>query len=225
MTQLPVLADLIEHDEIGYWFEPFADPRLPGHPKLQVVIYAQPTLQHYDPESIEVPIVTESDHIESRLIRHLAPRRETLRVCAGTIIIRDRVNKEVEVFSLGGEMSIDSQFDHTVCTLTSPAPIFDLLLEHSLSVLLAEEIEMQLGERRAAWAAQPTLFDERLARAEPWLLFAACLKTLSVRYAHYSVSIDDPDYHLIHFLRSEICLGPDGWISSSKIIPTLADLL
>ncbi len=225
MTPLTVLADPIEHAEIGYRFEPFADPRLPGHPKLQVVIYAQPTLQHYDPESIEVPIVTSSHHLESRLIRHLAPRHETLRVCAGTIIIRDRVNKEVEVFSLGGELSIDSHFDHTVCTLISPAPIFDLLSEHSLSVLVAEEIEMLLAERRAAWAARPNLFDERLACAEPWLLFAACLKALSVRFAHHSVSIDDPDYHLIHFLRSEICLGPDGWISPSKIIPNLADLL
>ena len=224
MHPLAALANPFEHLEIGYWFESFNVPHLPGHPKMQVVIFAQPTHQHYDPESIEVPIVKDN-RLTIRRIHHLAPQSETVHVCAGTIIVRDRVNKEVEVFSLGGEMTVASQFDHTVCTYTSPAPIFDLLSDCSLDTLLAEEIEILLAQRRAAWACQPAKFDARLAQAEPQALFIACLKVLHKRYAHCNVSIDDPDYHLIHFLRSEACVGPGGLISTAAINLTLADLL
>ena len=224
MQPLTAYADPFEHLEIGYWFEPYNDPHLPGHPKMLVILCAQPTHQHYDPESIEVPSVKDS-HLTIHRIHHLAPQHETVRVCAGTIIIRDRVNKEVEVFSLGGEMTVNSQLDLTACTYTSPAPIFDLLSDYSLDTLLAEEIEILLAQRRAAWAGHPAQFEARLARAEPRSLYIACLKVLHERYAQCSVPIDDPDYHLIHFLRSQACVGPEGLISSAAINLSLADLL
>ncbi len=224
MPTLAALVDPIEHLEIGYFFQPFDNPHLPGHSKMQVMIHAQPTHHHYDPESIEAPIATDS-HLSKHIIRHLAPRAETLRVCAGTIIVRDRVNKEVEAFSLGGELSVTSHFDHTICTFTSPAPIFDLLSEKSIDTLLVEEIQILLAERRAAWANHPQEFDVRLTKVDPLALYLACLKALHDQYARLSLSIEEPDYPLAHFLRSDLCVGPDGLIAPTKFIPPLVTLL
>jgi hypothetical protein len=103
------------------------------------------------------------------------------------VIIADRNRRKVEAFTFGGKLNIDSAEQVTVASLTSPAPIFDLMPPHSVPCLplLVEETEILLAERRAAWAEKPEAFEVKLLVVDPLKLYAACLAGLLERLANH----------------------------------------
>ncbi len=174
--------------DFGYAFEPDGSPDHPAHTRLRIVLRAHPTLAHYDPEHVTLPIITPNREVEELRLFHPWPADRAYRAAAGRIILEDRLGKKVEAFSFGGALTLDAEPDYVVVQLESPAPILALQFPGSVSGHLADAVEGLLAQRRAAhdMAGQPHQFETRLARFAPEDLYQACLHALQARLsAHY----------------------------------------
>lgn len=195
--------------ELGYYFHPSSWAHLPGHPQLDVHLYYHPTLRHYDPERADYPIVGSDGSLEKL---HLTPNwrgSPNYRIGIGRIILHDRRGKIVEAFSFGGQLTITNQETYTLCTLTSPAPIWGLVTPYCIESDLASEVEALLARQEADWAVHHRPgFSRRLAQLDPWSLFMACLWSVEQALAEIPDSAqDDPmrqEEQVIHKIRRMI---------------------
>lgn len=204
------------NEQLGYCFHPPADPHDLGHPRLDVVIHAAPTGEHFDPESF-ICLVAAGDRSISLDVRHPWTQELTYRVCAGDVIIEDRDHERLKAFTFGGTLTINANSQRVVSCLTSPAP----LLEYSpqptvLEQLLIDEANILFAERRAT--QDEDAFAQRLAAADPVLLYRACLNALSAKFEHFPAQ-DEPHQRFKRFLHNATSM-PTG-----DNIPTLAELL
>ncbi|MAT97680.1 MAG: hypothetical protein CL608_11095 [Anaerolineaceae bacterium] len=195
------MLDLTHEPDLGYIFYPPETPHYPGHPRLDVVIPATPTYRHFDPQKVRFQVVLPSSGMSQITIHHPWSFSKAYHVCAGRIFITDRVPKLVEAFSFGGELQILSDAEHTVCALTSPAPIFALFEPHDLSMWITAEVEGLLARQKAHWDPQhPHDFETHLATLDPLLLYASCLQTLQQQaWPAHNPESDGP-----HFVAAEI---------------------
>jgi hypothetical protein len=162
-------------DELGYLFHGKQHPSGLGFLQLTANIYAEPTRQHFDPEQVTVPVITRQGEIDQTTIIHPWYRRRELRLSAGRIILRDRVNKTVQAFSFGGVMEIVVKDARTSCYLRSPAPIFELTELDGLSVMFISKVESLLAKERVTWDCNDMGFEHRLSGTDPETLFVAAL--------------------------------------------------
>jgi hypothetical protein len=172
--------DKLAAPELGYRFHPKRYAHSPGHPRLDVILPATPSEEHYDPERLRVRVASIHGGVEYIVLHH--PWHSAItryRACAGRVILWDRRGKEVVTFTFGGDLSIEPGEAHTTCTLASPAPIILLTDEPTIPRTLAEEVEVLLARRRAAWGLDKKEYEQRLASADPLALYAACLEVLS----------------------------------------------
>lgn len=194
--------------ELGYYFYPRRYPHSPGHPQLEVHIYATPTFRHFDPQHLHVPVtksMSQGAHgpIEQLVIPHPWSFANRYRVCPGALKILDRLGKSVDAFSYGGTLSIRGQDDYTICSIESPAPILEIGEESAVATILAEESEILLAERRAAWSKERD-FEERLGEVDPLELYIASLDFLRKKYDG-ELHRDSPQNLLfLNFLHHEI---------------------
>jgi hypothetical protein len=192
--------------ELGYEFYPFPSAKRVGYARLEVNLLRAPTFEHYDPEEMVAPVMFAKDKvvgIERLRIQHPWHGLERYRAAPGRVVLTDRRGKEVEAFTFGGELEIESSSAHTRCLLTSPVPILNLVNMQDTDGLLAQEVEILLAERRALWLEKPDTFEERLLALEPQELYAACLASLRQKFAHYPYQDDQAMHGLINALRSE----------------------
>ena len=167
----------------GYAFEPDCSPDAPAHTHLRVVLRANPTHAHYDPEHVTLPVITRLGEIEPLRVFHPWPADRGYTAAAGRVIVQDRVGKKVEAFTFGGELTIDTEPDHVLLRLASPAPILALQFPASVSDHLVAAVEGLLAQRRAAhdMAGEPHRLEARLAALDPVTLYQACLRSLANR--------------------------------------------
>lgn len=159
---------------LGYYFHPSEYKTPVGHPRLDVNLYARPTLKHFDPESLTLWV--EMDHeLERFSITHPWYGPENPKLVAGRIVLQDRKEKTVHAFSFGGQVEITDHGEYTCCTMRSEAPIFDLNAYHRKEEMIVIEVEGLLARRRAHWLWDELEFEKRLARIEPLILCAVCL--------------------------------------------------
>ncbi|MEJ2750701.1 MAG: hypothetical protein P8183_22760 [Anaerolineae bacterium] len=190
--------------DLGYYYHPGTANRFPGHPQLDIFLHEVPTQRHFDPEQVHFEAVG-SGRPEGLSISHPWTGLRQFRICAGRIYIDDRKHKRVEAFSFGGTLQITPGHDVTVCHLTSPAPIFDLVDLDSLSTAFVSEAEVLLAERRADWdPQQPHTFEQHLATAVPLELYACCLVTLHKKFAPHLDLYDNTYHELVEFAASEM---------------------
>jgi hypothetical protein len=195
--------------DFGYYFFPKSYPHAPGYPRLKVNLIDAPTFQHYDPEYLDIRVARnmrpgQSPRVEVLKIYHPWTLKGEYKVCAGPVVLTDRVGKEVEVFTFGGDLHIQLQEDHTTCSHESPAPILEIKPGDDIPRILAEEMEIILAERRAAWIPNEDDFERRLARAGPIDLYVACLDFLRKKYEKYPHKELPHAYHFLSFLHEEI---------------------
>jgi hypothetical protein len=212
--------------ELGYHFYPKRYAHSPGHPRLDVILPATPSEEHYDPKRLRVPVTSIHEGVECITLHHPWHSATTRhRMCAGRVILWDRREKEVVAFTFGGDLSIEPGESHTTCTLTSPAPIILLTDEPTTPRLLAEEAEVLLARRRAAWEPNKKGYEQRLATADPPVLYAACLEALS-ETPHTSGEEQEDEHarQLGRFVRAEIeaLREADLW---PVLVPALDELL
>ena len=197
---------------LGYYFHPRRYPHAPGHPRLDVVLRAVPSGEHFDPDCLRLVIVSGESAPRFLSVHHPWRGAERLRVCPGFVNLRDRKDKTVEAFTFGGDLRITSREDRTTCVLTSPAPIIEFapdprLPDPTIPPMLVEEVEVLIGQRRAAWERHhPSAnFDRRLVAADPLLLYCACLEALLERIASFPLKAGNgPHQDFAHYLRAEI---------------------
>lgn len=189
-------------DVLGYSYAPGQSPNDPGHPRLEIHLRATPTEQHFDPEQIKFLVVAQLERrVEHLLVTYSWDGPTAYRLVAGLVTMIDRRGKTAEAFTFGGELKIQQIENEVVCTVSSPAPILNLVSTRSVPVMLAQEAEVLFAERRAARAAEPDQYEQRLVAADPVALYLACLAALRERFKHYPTLGDDRMRQFIHFLN------------------------
>lgn len=204
------------NEQLGYCFHPPQEAHTIGHPQLDVVLRPAPTGEHFDPESFMCLVATPNG--ATRLhITHSWTLDTMYRVCAGDVLIEDRLHERLQAFTFGGTLHIDSDARRTICRLISPAP----LLEHtqqmtSLEEYLIEEVCILFAERRAA--QDDDVLEQRLSVADPLQLYQACLAALRAKFEHFPAA-DDTQRRLKQFLHST------AHSQQAEAVPALAELL
>lgn len=156
-----------KQSNLGYIYYPSKQKEKLDHPRLDVILSQNPSDMHFDPEKVEFRIVASRDEIQTLTVEHPWTFQKNYRVTAGKVILRNRQNKSHEAFTYGGELNIQVDDQQTICSLTSPAPIFNLDFNESTAVFLVEETEILLAQRRAAWANNVDEYEKRLAKVDP----------------------------------------------------------
>ena len=199
------MLDLTHEPDLGFIFSPHDMAHHPGHPRLDIIIPAEPTFRHFDPQKVEFQIVSAAGDIGHLCIHHPWSMGRRYQVCAGLIFVRDRIAKVVEAFSFGGDLQIFSDEEHTVCALVSPAPIFPLFTTLDLPMWLVAEFEILLAEQKAHCDPRhPHDFDAQLAGAKPFLLYASCLQALQRKMQQVHSGAEELDRQGRRFVLEEI---------------------
>ncbi|MBN1318845.1 MAG: hypothetical protein JXA42_25415 [Anaerolineales bacterium] len=197
---------LPNENDLGYKFYPRQYPNAPGYPRLDIVLRRTPTLQHYDPETLFVRVVSDNRGIERHIIHHPWQSQQVhFKVVAGRIIWQDRVHKTQEAFTFGAQLEIKSLEDKTICSLTSTAPIIPLGDELlSIPTLLALEVETLIAVRRAVWVHNHAGYIQRLAKVEPHDLYQASLKAILEKLESFDQdAVTEPICGLLRFIHHE----------------------
>lgn len=171
---------------------------------LTVVIRESPTGQHFDPEEMRLDTAASPAGIEQLVVSHPWSGVRTHRACAGRILIEDRRQNRVEMFTFGGELTISTEGGETTCRLISPAPIIELIEEMLPQTFMVYEVEVLLAQRRAASLMHHGYYEERLASIDPLTLYAACLHALHQQYASPLRTESDDELALLQLVHSEI---------------------
>ena len=168
--------------DLGYVFYPPTHPGDLGHSQLDVFLRQAPSERHFDVYGVHFSVFTVLDFIEplSVSLHHLGPFEG--RICPGRIIMESFEKKTLEAFTFGGEYQVEMQPDMTICTIRSQTPILEIIHQETVSSILAEEVEILLASRRAAWAQDPDALAKRLAGLDPVTLYHACLEELQKKF-------------------------------------------
>jgi hypothetical protein len=180
--------------ELGYFFHPSEQPDAPGHPQLDVNLYAHPTKAHFDPKQASFVVASPEILVEHVHVVHPWHGRTHFRACAGHVVLQDRNGEVVEAFTLGGELNIESDEDRTVCTLKSSAPIFELVHARTAAVnTLVSEFESLLARRHAAWKGDDAGYEARLTSVEPLALYVSGLAAMKERLERAADELQDEE--------------------------------
>jgi hypothetical protein len=172
--------------DLGYQFAPPEYPHAPGSPRMAINLYEIPTCQHYDPEQLALQVINKDGFPDSLTVTHPWPQGDEIyRVCVGHATLKDRTNKVMGAYTLGGELTIQRSDDKTHCILKSKAPILQLGKVFKIPTLLAAEIEILVAERAAAWLPDLEKHQKRLAIVDPLMLYTSCLKKFEDKYAKH----------------------------------------
>ena len=218
---------------LGYKLYPPAYSHAPGHARVDVLIWNEPTHRHFDPESMELSVISDKRRPISLKISHRqyaeSVQREKLferhyEVAASVIRIVDRKHKVVEFFTCGGDFWVNHRMPFSLCILKSPAPIMPMNHGNTISVLLVEQLLILLAMRRADWIFDKNKYESRLADIKPFDFYTACLVSLREKYAHfpYYKMIEHVKLHNFILEEIEILREHNQWPVYS---PTLKQIL
>jgi hypothetical protein len=189
--------------QLGYTFKPLPISGHPGSRELEVIITEEPTLRHFDPDSVRATIITEDGFLATLITRHPWIGPPHYQYSAGLIRIGDRKNEVVDAYSMGGQLTITASGLKTSLNFISTAPIFPKLVPEQESFIIATQLEALLAERRAIWAFDPSKFEKRLSRLNPEDLYWLCVQELHQRYANREIHEHSIEV-LSSFLLTEI---------------------
>jgi hypothetical protein len=209
--------------ELGYRFLPAEDHQAQGHPCLEINLYASPTGEHFDPHQLCLPVFEPSQGIQHLTLSHPADAAE-YQVCIGRITLLDFVKKEVEAFSFGGQLVLQSLPGHTFCRLRSPAPIFDTGRFAEDEALLVSEYEAALAIFRARAQQEGLDFDQHVASLDPKILFIALSASIDDNLRAMPASVHNESYWALrHTLRAALrFISSEGELPAA---PRMEDLL
>jgi hypothetical protein len=209
--------------EFGYKLHTPAGEITPALYQLDVVLRKEATGAHFDPVEMHLLVTHEGDVFEREITPRIRDKMD-VRAVAGQVDLYDRFNEVVTFFTFGGDLHASPEDGRTLCTLTSPAPIIHLYGELSSASLLGVEAEAMLARRRAAWGADRATYRERLAKVDPFLLYAALLENLEARFKQFPPDVREDAQDFINYLHATLhrLRRSPGWPAS---IPSIEDLL
>ncbi|MGE5140398.1 MAG: hypothetical protein ACM3JD_13105 [Rudaea sp.] len=182
----------------GYYLLPPTYAESPGYTGLLVALREHPTLKHFDPESLSIPLVRPDGRIEETRMTLEHPSAAA-RVCIGPVALTDRKNKQERFFTYGGTLESTSVPGETVYSLRSSAPILWLSAQGTCGGdHLASETGLLLAETRAGFGEREDEFYRRLSSLEPLALYVACLYSIFEDYEHSPDLRDSfPECHML----------------------------
>jgi hypothetical protein len=192
-----------ENKDLGYILYPPRRPLEPGYPRLDVILRATPTGQHFDPIRVHLDVVVSQQDMTCLAIEPPWDGLNDYTVCAGIVDLIDKKGKHLDAFTFGGALHIQNEEEQTLLVLTSPAPIL-LPAESRLDQLLVDEVKIVLAERQAIREVEPGLFEKLLIAAPPLELYHAIGVAVLERYHRLHSSEDELILKLQHTLRVEI---------------------
>ena len=206
---------------MGYGFFERSRPTSPGYAKLRVSLRDKPGHGYYSPEFLRVSIMNKANMTEHLAISHPWKEMEFYQVSMDRVVLRDHEGRTIQTFTFGGELQIVDRQDYTLCTLTSPAPILELVEDLSISTLFTTETEAALTTRQLASETEPTIFEQWMAATTPLTLYAASLRMVKRRLLKAD-SLDAIRVQLLRMVSAEIAaleadLFPDGLPTFKRI--------
>ncbi|RLT34907.1 MAG: hypothetical protein DWI57_16035 [Chloroflexi bacterium] len=208
-------------EELGYFLSYSAEGELLPAYTLTIIIRDVPTEAHYDPEAIQLCLLTPEQVVQrTKLTRQRHPAHER-RVCPGPIHVIDRLGKQLAFFSYGGILHCAEDVVKSVFFLTSSAPILEMGEElNSFPALLAAESEAHLAIIHAQWASNDAGFSQRLIDTEPLALFRALLATIfHAGQASPALFSESPDF------RKTLQQWVERWVVGDEEVAGLEVLL
>lgn len=122
---------------------------------LTINLLKKPSLEHYDPERIEVPTPENPRLVLG--INGLERLTQAPIILPGKVVLRDRVNKAVPFGTFGGSLNIGGVTGGvSVEILSVGAPILDLRDRTSPDWSASATFEAQLAKRRTAFILKTT---------------------------------------------------------------------
>lgn len=195
-------------ENFGYYFHPASYSHSPGHPALDVFIRPEPTLAHYDPESLKLRVQQPDPHWQYRIstieLHHRWVGVTDHVVAPGSIVISDRRDKRIEAFSFGGRLRVHREDELTHCQVESSAPILEMLELDSVSGLFATEVQVMMAELRGRSVGHLQIYESRLASVDPWELYRSALVALQSRLTDFEYQEYEPCVTLRDFIVVEI---------------------
>ncbi|MBN1231663.1 MAG: hypothetical protein JXA19_07375 [Anaerolineales bacterium] len=176
----------ITHD-LGYYFFNRMYAQSPGYTYFDMVIRAEPTQKHFDPERIFVNAY-EDGSVRNLILGHPWRYEKSLNICPGLITAEDAKHKKVQAFSFGGIMRIQPTDEYTGFTLKSNAPILSLTdtgpfplffpRKESIQFQLTNEMVSLFSILRSNYIKHLDDFYAKITEMSPINLYAASLLTL-----------------------------------------------
>jgi hypothetical protein len=191
---------------------------------LLVAIRETPTRVHFDPESIRTQILNQDGTAEWSTLHREWRFPTSCRVCAGRIVLRDRVKKAVEFFTFGGTLESHATPGETVYSLRSPAPIVELTGEtNNPTDDFVFETEALIGKLHAAWGPDDVGFDRRLGQVNPEQLYVASLNLFLTQIKQRrALHEGHPEFHTLLLEERDWLKKAHRWPATP---PTLEQLL
>jgi hypothetical protein len=211
-----VAAGLIS--DWGFLVEPDL-PHRPGPACLLVAIRKQPTLRHYDPESVEY-WVEEDGRGVAAILDHLTRMPLDVSFSWGQVRVVDRVRATNQYVTFGGVLTADRVDGTTVATFLSPAPLLRRGGHSQGWDPGASSLGAFFARLRAAVGTERDL--ERLAAdADPLARYAAFVHDLMERYGH-SEALRTGDMSTWMLFRQERARleseYPDAWAAGRELL-------
>jgi hypothetical protein len=205
---------------LGYQLLPKTHRDSPGGSGLVVAIRKEPTLQHFDPEMVRLRLPDRRGMVKWRSLSLLSPDPGSDRVCAGHVILSDRIDKRVEFYTFGGSLQVISAHDAHVYAVRSTAPVLELVAEEdTIPDQLAAETESLLSQLEVQWGHDEHGFSRRLAEIEPLQFYVGTLQSLIAKCEH-NHPLEETLHELCGMLRRE-----KGWLTSQGLWPAAPPML
>jgi hypothetical protein len=206
-------------------FYPASSPHALGHPRLDAILFAEPTGADDDLISADFVVAAGEGDVERLSVVHPWPWPGHYRVGADNVVMLTRHQETVEAFTWGGELEITTDEARTVCSLTSSAPIVDLDDLDSIEDHFATSFDAVLAGWRSQWRREDITFDAHLATIEPAVLYAVALTEMEQHIHQVPVNArDDRHWRLSQAIHQSIRLAKEAgdW---PTLVPTVTDLL
>jgi hypothetical protein len=210
-------------EEMGFYFHAATFTTGIGHPQLEINVYSEPTLKHFDPEEVKlwvVEAVTGNTVLTKIKHPYNGPRRLSLGV--GRVIIQDRKHKTVEAFVFGGDMFLTDRGDYTHTVIVSSAPIMRLIDRNAIETIVTSEFEALLAQGHATWKGNDAGFYDKLTQIEPKMLLAAGLIAIQ---EHLSKMPTTDSHRRVKHAVSQIRTTLENAKQWPSVVSTLDDLL
>ena len=189
---------------LGYVLHPALLQSEPGYSRLDIWLSDHVSGLHFDPRQLRLPIASESGEVSYITVDHPHYGADKLRVCAGPLDVIGWGEKRLEVFTFGGELTVQTGTESSLAVLSSDAPVLVRVGASAAAVTLMEESELILALRKGVWDEQPGEFDRRLLLAEPLELYHAFLVSYLERVKSLPRIENESERHLLYELRQEV---------------------
>ena len=115
-------------------------------------------------------------------------------ICPGPLILSGWLGERIEFYTFGGSLAMISGYQELMLSVCSPAPILELVAqEETVADQLASETESLIAGVHARWGRDDEGFNRRVAGADPFQFYLACLQSLLLRW-EYSQALEEV-YH------------------------------